>query len=671
MIPQLTAYQNGPIAVVGDQLNTFVQTAGTAADMRGLIGLTGMSLFANGITTFTDGLAGTFTWDASAVGPDDNLNIIVPYGAAIGAWVRVSGSGFGSQILVTPQQFGAVGNGIANDTSPVQRAQSAAATVFTPLGKYLTTIAPNAFTGMFEGFGQIIDSAGNQRGKIFTTLQSAPSLGSNPASIETAFNGDMSHVPVAIEHRIYGSATLGQPATGYLYNDNCYPVFGFMLNTSGWNQSTSGNDGRTAAVFSRIFVTQSGQGDAVAYNSEVAVTTTKAGVTSWLAYPAGVNINGDCGAAVDGCYLNVQEMAMNDFGHDVAAIGLVHNLFRTNNTGGLGAPWIGYRIQSIGSQNVDAAISMVGPYFWGIDTSTATFSSNQAIGVKASDRIYMNVTASDGSGFPRSSVPGSVYLTYNSGSQLLSMVNGSALWSLSPTGATTNSQTIFAGIISPSVDNTYSCGTSGFRWTAIWAVNGAIQTSDETLKANILPLPPALPIVAAVNPITWQWIDGGMREEIVQEEQEVPATETVETESQEIQVVAGVAQLVTVKRQVERPITDALPVFDENGVKVMIDVGGKKGPPRWVQRMHHVPRMVKQTVAVKKLVNHPGVRRHWGFRAGDIKAATPEGMDWAAYVKDADGIEHLRPDQLVPVLWQAVNELAAKVAALEAQKGAA
>jgi hypothetical protein len=87
--PQLTTYANGPIAIGGDQLNTFMQTCDTAAQMRGLIGTTGISLAARGINSANDGLGGDFYWNSTATGPDDNLNTIVPTGAGSGAWVRI------------------------------------------------------------------------------------------------------------------------------------------------------------------------------------------------------------------------------------------------------------------------------------------------------------------------------------------------------------------------------------------------------------------------------------------------------------------------------------------------------------------------------------------------------------------------------------------------------
>jgi hypothetical protein len=88
--PQLTVYQNGPVAVSGDQLNTFVQTAQTANQLRTLTGVSGMQIRLQGITTPNDGLGGDFYWNGAATATDDNLNTIVPNGTVPGAWLRLS-----------------------------------------------------------------------------------------------------------------------------------------------------------------------------------------------------------------------------------------------------------------------------------------------------------------------------------------------------------------------------------------------------------------------------------------------------------------------------------------------------------------------------------------------------------------------------------------------------
>jgi hypothetical protein len=84
-------------------------------------------------------------------------------------------------------------------------------------------------------------------------------------------------------------------------------------------------------------------------------------------------------------------------------------------------------------------------------------------------------------------------------------------------------------------------------------------------------------------------------------------------------------------------------------------------------RMHPVPRTQKATRETTSFVPRPGKRLHWGFMAPEVKAAFDAiGMDFGGYVLAEDGTHNLRPDQMIPVLWQAVRELAADFAAYKA-----
>lgn len=249
------------------------------------------------------------------------------------------------------------------------------------------------------GPGRVTTADGNKRGKWFSNITAAPSALGNHDSIETAFNGDLSHSIFQIEHRITGAATLGQPTTGYTYTPEAYPFYGVLYNSSGYNHSTTGNGGRTGAAFSRINVKQYGQGDAVAYNASGFVASQKAGATHFLAQPAVVLFNGDAGAGADYIYLNPRELALYDNGYDVACIGDVINMKRTNVTGGQSCWWGGYRVQSNGSQPIDNVLSLVGKARVGLDfaVSSTNFGPNQAaISMKAGQRIYGNNFSTNG-----------------------------------------------------------------------------------------------------------------------------------------------------------------------------------------------------------------------------------------------------------------------------------
>lgn len=64
-----------------------------------------------------------------------------------------------------------------------------------------------------------------------------------------------------------------------------------------------------------------------------------------------------------------------------------------------------------------------------------------------------------------------------------------------------------SGNFYPFADNSYSCGKSGKRWTAVWAVNGTIQTSDERDKRDVAPTTLGLEFINALRPVQWRWAE--------------------------------------------------------------------------------------------------------------------------------------------------------------------
>lgn len=75
-----------------------------------------------------------------------------------------------------------------------------------------------------------------------------------------------------------------------------------------------------------------------------------------------------------------------------------------------------------------------------------------------------------------------------------------------------------------------------------------------------------------------------------------------------------------------------------------------------------------KTLTGGKWVDQPGKRTHWGFDASQIGATFgAEKLDFGGYIKGEDGTLALRPDQLIPVLWRAVQALTERVGALEAR----
>ncbi len=62
-----------------------------------------------------------------------------------------------------------------------------------------------------------------------------------------------------------------------------------------------------------------------------------------------------------------------------------------------------------------------------------------------------------------------------------------------------------AGDIAPNADNLYTDGNATYRWAAVYAVNGTIQTSDIRLKENIATTTYGLDELLRLRPATYTW----------------------------------------------------------------------------------------------------------------------------------------------------------------------
>lgn len=293
------------------------------------------------------------------------------------------------------RDHGAIGDDTADDTAAITAAIAAGAFDLPP-GIYDTTIGFSAFDGRWSGLGQVRDSDDNLRAPYFSAITAAPAAMGADSSPMTAFNGDLSRVPFAVQHNILGVATLGQPTSGYMYTPEAYPHYTYLYNASGHNEALDSNEGRTAAVAYNTRVYNAGQGDMMAFRGSGFVTGTKSGSTSFLANPAVSLFAGDVTAGADGVYLNPGEMVLRDGGFDVAANGWVINLDRNNVTRAKDAFWTGFRAQSLGTQAPDAAFSASGAFGIGLDVVPATVGA--AVTMKADQKIYGNAQAT-GAGF--------------------------------------------------------------------------------------------------------------------------------------------------------------------------------------------------------------------------------------------------------------------------------
>jgi hypothetical protein len=65
------------------------------------------------------------------------------------------------------------------------------------------------------------------------------------------------------------------------------------------------------------------------------------------------------------------------------------------------------------------------------------------------------------------------------------------------------------GATRPAADNAYTLGDSTNRWSAVWAANGTIQTSDARDKDVLGALGFAGALIDAVDPVLFRWKVGG------------------------------------------------------------------------------------------------------------------------------------------------------------------
>jgi hypothetical protein len=95
---------------------------------------------------------------------------------------------------------------------------------------------------------------------------------------------------------------------------------------------------------------------------------------------------------------------------------------------------------------------------------------------------------------------------------------GRLVFSVTADGASTPSErmrisnsgnTSFSGAVLPSSDNTYQFGAVGQRWTALYAVNGTIQTSDRREKTEITESSLGSDFVKSLKPVSYKFVTGG------------------------------------------------------------------------------------------------------------------------------------------------------------------
>jgi hypothetical protein len=182
------------------------------------------------------------------------------------------------------------------------------------------------------------------------------------------------------------------------------------------------------------------------------------------------------------------------------------------------------------------------------------------------------------------------------------------------------------GYVLPLIDNANYLGSSSNRWIAVYAVNGAIQTSDAREKTDIAPCDLGLGFIESLSPVSYKRIEGLNKVGRVVVGQEPVAEHYLED-----------GTLVPASTR---------PVYEDTETPI------------------------------------PGVRTHYGLIAQDVKKAVQDSgvRDFGGLVRgdienlplgdvDPDAVQGLNYAEFVAPLIKAVQELSARVRALEAQLG--
>jgi hypothetical protein len=160
------------------------------------------------------------------------------------------------------------------------------------------------------------------------------------------------------------------------------------------------------------------------------------------------------------------------------------------------------------------------------------------------------------------------------------------------------------GNTQPGADNAYSLGVSGTRWSAVWAANGTIQTSDEREKKDIVDSDLGLDLITKLRPVSFKW-------------------------------------------KVGQNVVTSQVVKDEEGNPILDEEGNEK------------------TESV--LIPREGKRTHYGLIAQEVEEVL-DGKDFGGFIHDEEtDTKGLRYDQFVPLLIKSIQELNNKIAILESK----
>ena len=374
--------------------------------------------------------------------------------------------------------FGAKCDGVTDDSAAINAAMVSGRRIGIPAGMVCNgaSISQGGITGLFVGPGQIRTSDGNLRGPVVSQVTNAPAA-TAPTNVVQGFNGDLTHIPTVVEHRVTNNAlplpaSSGAGSSVYLFVNELAATLYSDYFSSGGNAAsgTVPNAVRTGYATHVDDLTHTGQGDAATTFANVYIQGPNVGAlpisgeTNFLQGPSGSALNANVTAGAPGVYLQgIGDIDLNDNGYDVAAIGSVINLFRANGTGTLGNTWIGQRVQSKGSQPGDAAFSATGGYRMVLDAVDAQGGgTSTVVAAGAGQRYYGNATQTNINQFPSTVNLGTEYFDYSQQNGWEFIVGGTSVLHINSAGAYANGNLLLTADAGGAINAQISGPTMGW-----------------------------------------------------------------------------------------------------------------------------------------------------------------------------------------------------------------
>ncbi len=142
------------------------------------------------------------------------------------------------------------------------------------------------------------------------------------------------------------------------------------------------------------------------------------------------------------------------------------------------------------------------------------------------------------------------------------------------------------GNAQPFADNTYSCGASGKKWTAVWATNGTIQTSDLNIKTDITIEPLGLDFILKLEPVSYKFKDTTITEQVHRCEEVEVKNEDGTTSREQVTITEEVTRSFThhrkhhgfIAQQVLQSLTECNMISEDFAGYVDPKVNGDDGP---------------------------------------------------------------------------------------------